>query len=161
MKEIEDEKKPVKKVKKKMNINIEKIRTDLNLKRRGGGIDENKLIMDNVDKLYKSLPKSHVNLMRSIAKIIINEERRKNKPTIYDDTYDNKKFKEKFKKEMFKAAYKMKEIRKTLNKNKRDKPFDEKMRRLLKNDKFIFFDLKSLKDEINKNKVIRGEIITN
>ena len=42
-----------------MNINIEKIRTDLNLKRRGGGIDENKLIMDNVDKLYKSLPKSH------------------------------------------------------------------------------------------------------
>ena len=161
MKEIEDEKKPVKKVKKKMNINIEKIRTDLNLKRRGGGIDENKLIMDNVDKLYKSLPKSHVNLMRSIAKIIINEERRKNKPTIYDDTYDNKKFKEKFKKEMFKAAYKMKEIRKTLNKNKRDKPLDEKMRRLLKNDKFIFFDLKSLKDEINKNKVIRGEIITN
>ena len=62
---------------------------------------------------------------------------------------------------MFKAAYKMKEIRKTLNKNKRDKPLDEKMRRLLKNDKFIFFDLKSLKDEINKNKVIRGEIITN
>ena len=144
-----------------MKINIEKIRTDLNLKRRGEGIDENKLIMDIVDKLYKSLPKSHVNLMRSIAKIIINEERRKNKPTIYDDTYDNKKFKEKFKKEMFKAAYKMKEIRKTLNKNKRDKPFDEKMRRLLKNDKFIFFDLKSLKDEINKNKVIRGEIITN
>jgi hypothetical protein len=82
MKIIKDENQPVKKVNKKVKINIDKIRTDLNLKRRGKGINEYKLIMDNVDKLYKSLPKTHVDLMRSIAKIVINEDRRKNKPLI-------------------------------------------------------------------------------
>ena len=160
MDKIEEEKNPVKKVKKKMIINIDKIRRDLNLKRRGKGIDEIKIIMDNVDKLYKSLPKTHVNLMRSIAKIVINEERMKNKPLIYNDTYDNKLFKAKLKKEMFKASYNMKEIRKSLNKYKIEKPFEEQLRHILKNDVSSFFSIKSLKEEINKIKAIKGEIIT-
>ena len=160
MKKIEEERKPVKKVKKKMKIDIDKIRADLNLKRRGEGIDENKIIMDNVDKLYKSLPKTHVDLMRSIAKIVINEERRKNKPLIYNDTYDNNLFKARLKKEMFKASYKMKEIRKSLNKYKIEKPFEEQLRHLLKNDVPSFFNIKSLEDEINRIKAIKGEIIT-
>ena len=160
MKKIEEERKPVKKVKKKMKIDIDKIRADLNLKRRGEGIDENKIIMDNVDKLYKSLPKTHVDLMRSIAKIVINEERRKNKPLIYNDTYDNNLFKARLKKEMFKASYKMKEIRKSLNKYKIEKPFEEQLRNLLKNDVPSFFNIKSLEDEINRIKAIKGEIIT-
>ena len=160
MDKIEEEKNPVKKVKKKMIINIDKIRRDLNLKRRGKGIDEIKMIMDNVDKLYKSLPKTHVNLMRSIAKIVINEERMKNKPLIYNDTYDNKLFKAKLKKEMFKASYNMKEIRKSLNKYKIEKPFEEQLRHILKNDVSSFFSIKSLKEEINKIKAIKGEIIT-
>ena len=161
MEKIEEEKKQVKKVKKKMKINIDKIRTDLNLKYTGEGIDENKMIMDNVDKLYKTLPKTHVNLMRSIAKIVIEEDRRKNKPSIYNYTYDNKLFKKKHKKEMFEASCKMKEIRKSLNKNKREKPFEETLRHLLKNDYFIFFSIKSLKEEIDKIRVFRGEIIKN
>ena len=161
MDQIEEESKPVKKVKKKMIIDIDKIRTDLNLKRRGEGINEIKMIMDNVDKLYKSLPKTHVDLMRSIAKIVINEERRKNKPLIYNDTYDNKLFKKRYKKEMFEAAVKMKEIRKSLNKNKIEKPFEEKLKKLLKNDYFIFFNIKSLKEEMDKIRVLRGEIIKN
>ena len=160
MKKIEEERKPVKKVKKKMKIDIDKIRADLNLKRRGEGINENKIIMDNVDKLYKSLPKTHVDLMRSIAKIVINEERRKNKPLIYNDTYDNNLFKARLKKEMFKASYKMKEIRKSLNKYKIEKPFEEQLRHLLKNDVPSFFNIKSLEDEINRIKAIKGEIIT-
>ena len=159
LKIIEEEKKPVKKVKKKINVDIEKIRTDLNLKRRGGGIDEIKMIMDNVDKLYKSLPKKHVELMRSIAKIVINEDRRKNKPMVYNDINDNRLFKKGMKKEMFKASIKMREIRKSLSKHKTEKPFKEKLKSLLKNDGFIFFSIKSLKDEINKDKVLRGEII--
>ena len=161
MQKLEEESKPVKKVKKKMLIDIDKIRTDLNLKRRGEGINEIKMIMDNVDKLYKSLPKSHVELMRSIAKIVINEERRKNKPLIYNDTYDNKLFKKRYKKEMFEASCKMKEIRKSLNKNKIEKPFEEKLRHLLKNDVFVFFNIKSLKEEMDKIRVLRGEIIKN
>ena len=161
MKIIKDENQPVKKVNKKVKINIDKIRTDLNLKRRGKGINEYKLIMDNVDKLYKSLPKTHVDLMRSIAKIVINEDRRKNKPLIYNDTYDNRLFKERFKKEMFEASSKMNEIRKSLNKHKIEKPFEEKLKRLLKDDVFMFFNIKSLKDEINKIRVLRGEIIKN
>ena len=161
MQKLEEENKPVKKVKKKMLIDIDKIRTDLNLKRRGEGINEIKMIMDNVDKLYKSLPKSHVELMRSIAKIVINEERRKNKPLIYNDTYDNKLFKKRYKKEMFEASCKMKEIRKALNKNKIEKPFEEKLRHLLKNDVFVFFNIKSLKEEMDKIRVLRGEIIKN
>ena len=161
MDQIEEESKPVKKVKKKMIIDIDKIRTDLNLKRRGEGINEIKMIMYNVDKLYKSLPKTHVDLMRSIAKIVINEERRKNKPLIYNDTYDNKLFKKRYKKEMFEAAVKMKEIRKSLNKNKIEKPFEEKLKKLLKNDYFIFFNIKSLKEEMDKIRVLRGEIIKN
>ena len=161
MEKIEEDKKPVKKVKKKMKINIDKIRTDLNLRCLGEGFDENQMIMDNVDKLYKSLHKTHVNLMRSIAKILIEEERKKNKPSIYNYTHDKNVFRQKFKKEMFEASYKMKEIRKSLNKNKREKPFDEKLKHLLKNDCFIFFNIKSLKDEIDKIKVLRGEIIKN
>ena len=161
MEKIEEDKKPVKKVKKKMKINIDKIRTDLNLRCLGEGFDENQMIMDNVDKLYKSLHKTHVNLMRSIAKIVIEEERKKNKPSIYNYTHDKNVFRQKFKKEMFEASYKMKEIRKSLNKNKREKPFDEKLKHLLKNDCFIFFNIKSLKDEIDKIKVLRGEIIKN
>ena len=161
MKIIKDENQPVKKVNKKVKINIDKIRTDLNLKRRGKGINEYKLIMDNVDKLYKSLPKTHVDLMRSIAKIVINEDRRKNKPLIYNDTHDNRLFKERFKKEMFEASSKMNEIRKSLNKHKIEKPFEEKLKRLLKDDVFMFFNIKSLKDEINKIRVLRGEIIKN
>ena len=161
MQKLEEESKPVKKVKKKMIIDIDKIRADFNLKRRGEGINEIKMIMDNVDKLYKSLPKSHVELMRSIAKIVINEERRKNKPLIYNDTYDNKLFKKRYKKEMFEASCKMKEIRKSLNKNKIEKPFEEKLRHLLKNDVFIFFNIKSLKEEMDKIRVLRGEIIKN
>ena len=161
MEKIEEDKKPVKKVKKKMKINIDKIRTDLNLRCLGEGFDENQMIMDNVDKLYKSLHKTHVNLMRSIAKIVIEEERKKNKPSIYNYTHDKNVFRQKFKKEMFEATYIMKEIRKSLNKNKREKPFDEKLKHLLKNDCFIFFNIKSLKDEIDKIKVLRGEIIKN
>ena len=99
--------------------------------------------------------------MRSIAKIVINEERMKNKPLIYNDTYDNKLFKAKLKKEMFKASYNMKEIRKSLNKDKKEKTFQEKLEHLLKNDKFIFNSIKSLKDEIDKIKVFQGKIITN
>ena len=161
MEKIEEEKKPVKKLKKKIKIDIEKIRKDLNLKRRGKGIDEYKMIMDNVDKLYKSLPKTHVNLMRTIAKIVIYEDLQKNKPLIYDDTSDNQLFKNKFKKEMFKASYKMKKIRKSLNKNKTEKPFTEKLKHLLKDDNFNFYNIKSLKGEIDKIKVLRGEIIKN
>ena len=160
MDKIEKEKKPVKKVKKNIKIDIEKIRTELNLKRRGKGINEYKMIMDNVDKLYKSLPKTHVNLMRSIAKIVIYEDIKKNKPLIYNDTLDNKLFKKRFKKEMNEASYKMKEIRKSLNKNKKEKPFQEKLEHLLKNDGFVFYNIKTLKDEINKIKVLKGEIIT-
>ena len=159
IKKIEEEKKPVKKVKKKVILDLDQIREELNLKSRGEGINEIKMIMDNVDKLYKSLPKTHVDLMRSIAKIVIYEERRKNKPLIYNDTYDNKLFRNRFKKEMFQASYKMKKIRKSLNKNKAEKPFDEKLKHLLKNDVFIFFNIKSLKEEIDKIKVLKGEII--
>ena len=161
MEKIEQEKFPVKKIKKKLKLDIEKIRTELNLKRRGKGINEYKLIMDNVDKLYKSLPKTHVNLMRSIANLIIYEDRKKNNPLIYNDIIDNKLFKNKFKKEMFEASYKMKEIRKSLNKDKKEKKFQEKLEHLLKNDKFIFNSIKSLKDEIDKIKVFQGKIITN
>ena len=161
MEKIEEEKKPVKKVKKKSKINIDIIRSDLNLQYLGEGLDVNQMIMDNVDKLYKSLPKTHVNLMRSIAKIVIEEERRKNKPSIYNYTHDKNLFRQKFKKEMFEASYKMKEIRKSLNKDKREKPIDVKLKHLLKNDHFIFFSIKSLKDEIDKIRVLRGEIIKN
>ena len=161
MEKIEEEKKPVKKVKKKSKINIDKIRSDLNLQYLGEGLDVNQMIMDNVDKLYKSLPKTHVNLMRSIAKIVIEEERRKNQPSIYNYTHDKNLFRQKFKKEMFEASYKMKEIRKSLNKDKREKPIDVKLKHLLKNDHFIFFSIKSLKDEIDKIRVLRGEIIKN
>ena len=161
MEKIEEEKFPLKKIKKNLKLDIEKIRTELNLKRRGEGINEYKMIMDNVDKLYKSLPKSHVNLMRSIAKLIIYEDLKKNKPLRYDDTLDNKLFKNKFKKDMFKASCKMKEIRKSLNKNKKEKTFKEKLEHLLKNDCFIFYNIKSLKEEIDKIKVFRGEIIKN
>ena len=160
MDKIEEEKRPVKKVKKNIKIDIEKIRADLKLKRRGKGINEYKMIMDNVDKLYKSLPKTHVNLMRSIAKIVIYEDLKKNRPLIYNDTLDNKLFKKRFKKEMNEASYKMKEIRKSLNKNKKEKPFQEKLEHLLKNDGFVFYNIKTLKDEINKIKVLKGEIIT-
>ena len=160
MDKIEEEKRPVKKVKKNIKIDIEKIRAELNLKRRGKGINEYKMIMDNVDKLYKSLPKTHVNLMRSIAKIVIYEDLKKNRPLIYNDTLDNKLFKKRFKKEMNEASYKMKEIRKSLNKNKKEKPFQEKLEHLLKNDGFVFYNIKTLKDEINKIKVLKGEIIT-
>ena len=161
MEKIEEEKKPVKKVKKKSKINIDIIRSDLNLQYLGEGLDVNQMIMDNVDKLYKSLPKTHVNLMRSIAKIVIEEERRKNKPSIYNYTHDKNLFRQKFKKEMFEASYKMKEIRKSLNKDKREKPIDVKLKHLLKNDHFIFFSIKSLKDEIDKIRVLRVEIIKN
>ena len=161
MKKIEEDKKPVQKVKKDRNININKIRQDLHLKRRGNCIDEEQLIMNNVDKLYKSLPKRHVNLMRSIAKIVINEDRMRNKPLIYNDIYDNKLFKMRLKKEMFDAEYEMAKIRKTLNKNKTVKDFKERMKKLMENDMFLFFNLNSLKQMVNKYKVLRGECLSN
>ena len=161
MKQIEEEKKPVSKVKKDRNINIKKIRNDLNLKRRGNGIDEKKLIMENVDKLYKSLPKTHVNLMRSIAKIVINEDRMRHRPLFYNDTYDNKLFKMRLKDEMFEAQREMGKIRKSLSKNKKEKNFKQQMKKLMKNEMFLFFDLDSLKQMLNKYKVLRGECLSN
>ena len=161
MKIIQEEKKPVQKVKKDRNININKIRKDLHLKRRGNGIDEEQLIMENVDKLHKSLPKRHVNMMRSIAKIVINEDRMRNKPLIYNDIYDNKLFKMRIKKEMFEAVREMRKIRKTLNKNKSEKTFKEQVRKLMENDMFLFFNLNSLKQMVNKYKVLRGECLSN
>ena len=161
MKKIEEDKKPVQKVKKDRNININKIRQDLHLKRRGNFIDEEQLIMNNVDKLYKSLPKRHVNLMRSIAKIVINEDRMRNKPLIYNDIYDNKLFKMRLKKEMFDAENEMAKIRKKLNKNKTVKDFKERMKKLMENDMFLFFNLNSLKQMVNKYKVLRGECLSN
>jgi hypothetical protein len=161
MKIIEEEKKPVQKVKKNRNININKIRKDLHLKRRGNGIDEEQLIMENVEKLHKSLPKRHVNLMRSIAKIVINEDRMRNKPLVYNDIYDNKLFKMRIKNEMFEAVREMGKIRKTLNKNKSEKSFKEQVRKLMENDMFLFFNLNSLKQMVNKYKVLRGECLSN
>jgi hypothetical protein len=161
MKQIEEEKKPVSKVKKDRNINIKKIRKELNLKRRGNGIDEKKLIMENVDKLYKSLPKTHVNLMRSIAKIVINEDRMRHRPLFYNDTYDNKLFKMRLKDEMFEAQREMGKIRKSLSKNKKEKNFKQQMKKLMKNEMFLFFDLDSLKQMLNKYKVLRGECLSN
>lgn len=161
MKQIEEEKKAVKKVKKDRNININKIRTDLNLKRRGKGIDETKLIMGNVNKLYKSLPKNHVHLMRSIARIVINEDRMRHKPLIYNDIYDNKLFKMRLKNEMFQASREMGKIRATLSKNKKEKNFKEQMKKIMGNDMFLFFNLNSLKQMVNKYKVLKGECISN
>ena len=117
--------------------------------------------MNNVDKLYKSLPKRHVNLMRSIAKIVINEDRMRNKPLIYNDIYDNKLFKMRLKKEMFDAENEMAKIRKKLNKNKTVKDFKERMKKLMENDMFLFFNLNSLKQMVNKYKVLRGECLSN
>ena len=161
MKQLEDDKKPVTKVKKDRNINIKKIRQDLNLRRRGNGIDEQKLIMDNVNKLYKSLPKKHVNLMRSIAKIVINEDRMRHRPLFYNDIYDNKLFKMRLKNEMFDAQCEMAKIRKTLSKNKKEKDFKQQVKKLMKNDMFLFFDVDSLKQALNKYKVLRGECLAN
>ena len=161
MKLIEEEKKPVTKVKKDRNINIKNIRKDLNLKRRGNGINEIQLIMGNVDKLYKSLPKTHVNLMRSIAKIVINEDRMRHRPIFYNDTYDNKLFKMRLKNEMFDAQCEMAKIRKTLSKNKKEKDFKTQVKKLMKNEMFLFFDLESLKQMVNKYKVLRGECLSN
>ena len=161
MKLIEEGKKPVTRVKKDRNINIKNIRKDLKLKRRGKGIDEIKLIMQNVDKLYKSLPKSHVNLMRSIAKIVINEDRMRHRPIFYNDTYDNKLFKMRLKNEMFEAQCEMAKIRKTLSKNKKEKDFKTQVKKLMKNEMFLFFDLDSLKQMVNKYKVLRGECLSN
>ena len=161
MKIIEEEKKPVTKVKKDRNINIKKIRKDLNLKRRGNGIDEKKLIMENVDKLYKTLPKGHVKLMRGIAKIVINEDRMRLRPLFYNDTYDNKLFKMKLKKEMFDAQCEMRKIRKTLSKNKKEKDFKQQVKKLMKNEMFLFFNLNSLKQMVDKYKVLRGECLSN
>ena len=161
MKQLEDDKKPVTKVKKDRNINIKKIRQDLNLRRRGNGIDEKKLIMDNVNKLYKSLPKKHVNLMRSIAKIVINEDRMRHRPLFYNDIYDNKLFKMRLKNEMFDAQCEMAKIRKTLSKNKKEKDFKQQVKKLMKNDMFLFFDVDSLKQALNKYKVLRGECLAN
>ena len=161
MKLIEEEKKPVIKVRKDRNINIKNIRKNLNLKRRGNGINEIKLVMENVDKLYKSLPKTHVNLMRSIAKIVINEDRMRHRPIFYNDTYDNKLFKMRLKNEMFEAQCEMAKIRKTLSKNKKEKNFKEQVKKLMKNEMFLFFDLDSLKQMLNKYKVLRGECLGN
>ena len=161
MKQIEEEKRPISKIKKKRNIDINKIRKELKLNKRGKGIDENKLIMKNVDKLQKSLPKTHVDLMRSIAKIVINEDRMRHKPLVYDDSYDNKLFRTKLKKEMFDATCDMKKIRESLNKNKKEKPFKQAVKKLMENDMFLFFNLKSLNLMVNRIKVLKGECINN
>ena len=161
MKLLEEEKKPVTKVKKDRNINIKNIRKDLNLRRRGNGIDEKKLIMDNVNKLYKSLPKTHVNLMRSIAKIVINEDRMRHRPLFYNDTYDNKLFKKRLKNEMFEAQCEMGKIRQTLSKNKKKKDFKQQIKKLMTNEMFLFFNNDSLKQMLNKYKVLRGECLGN
>jgi len=161
MKQIEEEKRPISKIKKNRNIDINKIRKKLKLNKRGKGIDENKLIMKNVDKLQKSLPKTHVDLMRSIAKIVINEDRMRHKPLVYDDSYDNKLFRAKLKKEMFEATCDMKKIRESLNKNKKEKPFKQAVKKLMENDMFLFFNLKSLKLMANRIKVLKGECINN
>ena len=161
MKLLEEEKKPVTKVKKDRNINIKNIRKDLNLRRRGNGIDEKKLIMENVNKLYKSLPKTHVNLMRSIAKIVINEDRMRHRPLFYNDTYDNKLFKKRLKNEMFEAQCEMGKIRQTLSKNKKKKDFKQQIKKLMTNEMFLFFNNDSLKQMLNKYKVLRGECLGN
>jgi len=163
LKQIEEEKKPISKIKKKRNIDINNIRKELKLNKNGKGIDENKLIMDNVDKLKKSLPKTHVDLMRSIAKIVINEDRMRHKPLVYDNSYDNKIFKAKLKKEMFEATCDMKKIRESLNKNKnkKEKPFKQAVKKLMENEMFLFFNLKSLNNMVNKIKVLKGECINN
>ena len=157
MKKIEEKKRVVKKVIINRNIDIKKIRKELNLKRRGNGIDEKKLIMENVEKL----PKNHINLMRSIAKIVINEDRMRHRPLFYDDTYDNKLFKMRLKNEMFEAECEMGKIRKTLSKNKKEKDFKEQIKKLMNNEMFLFFNLDSLKQMLNKYKVLRGECIGN
>lgn len=163
LKQIEEEKKPISKIKKKRNIDINNIRKELKLNKNGKGIDENKLIMDNVDKLQKSLPKTHVDLMRSIAKIVINEDRMRHKPLVYDNSYDNKIFKAKLKKEMFEATCDMKKIRESLNKNKnkKEKPFKQAVKKLMENEMFLFFNLKSLNNMVNRIKVLKGECINN
>ena len=161
IKQIEEEKRPISKIKKNRNIDINKIRKELKLNKRGKGIDENKLIMNNVDKLQKSLPKTHVDLMRSIAKIVINEDRMRNKPLVYDGSYDNKLFRTKLKKEMFEATCDMRKIRKSLNKNKKEKPFKQVVKKLMENEMFLFFNLKSLNQMVNRIKVLKGECIGN
>ena len=113
--------------------------------------------MENVEKL----PKNHINLMRAIAKIVINEDRMKHRPLFYDDTYDNKLFKMRLKNEMFEAECEMGKIRKTLSKNKKEKDFKEQIKKLMNNEMFLFFNLDSLKQMLNKYKVLRGECIGN
>ena len=153
---------PVKSLQLSENIkNIVKFYENITGIRRGKGIDETKLIMGNVNKLYKSLPKNHVHLMRSIARIVINEDRMRHKPLIYNDIYDNKLFKMRLKNEMFQASREMGKIRATLSKNKKEKNFKEQMKKIMGNDMFLFFNLNSLKQMVNKYKVLKGECISN
>ena len=157
--EIKNSHKTLKPKGKKKITDVKNIRKELNLKERTGkGIDIQELIFKNVDKYKKYMPKSQVQLIRNIAEIVIDEDRKALRPLFYDDTHDNLLFKERIKKEFKEALIESKKIRESLHKEKVDGSFSDDMKKLLKNDSFSFCNYNALKDMVKKIRAIKGEV---
>ena len=140
----------------KTQIDIPSIRKEMHLYNVSEIIDEKKIIMNNVQKMSKSIHKKEMEILLNIAKTVIREDQLTHNLVYYNDSLENKMAYFNDKQKLKAMANKAFCAKASLDKFKKNKKTDEeKLHKLMKNDKPNFNNIKSLENMIYKYKTMR------
>ena len=147
---------------KKLHVNINQLRTEMDLQESTKyKIDVQVLLLNNAKKLKKYLQKEDLKMAEQLSRTVINEDRLNNKPLEFDETFNNKLFRRKVKQEINEACYKTRVIKETLNRLSNKSIIDPKQQldKLIgKNNVCLFNDFESLKKLVKKYRIIKKQI---
>ena len=140
----------------KNQIDIPNIRKEMHLYNVSEIIDEKKIIMNNVHKMSKSIHKKEMEILLNVAKTVIREDQLTHNFVYYNDSLENKMAYFRDKKKLKTMANKAFCAKARLEKFKKNKKTDEqKLHKLMKNDKPNFNNIKSLEGMIYKYKTMK------
>ena len=138
---------PKKKVN-KSELNIEKLRKELNLNNINNMVDEIDVVMNNVKKMEKLIKKKDIYFLRRVAKTVIREDKLANKNLVFDNNSINAKLKKIYDRKN--KINNQEEIEENLDELER-----KEMIRLFKNDGPDFFSEEYLSDLIKRYKTMK------
>ena len=138
---------PKKKVN-KSELNIEKLRKELNLNNINNMVDEIDVVMNNFKKMEKLIKKKDIYFLRRVAKTVIREDKLANKNLVFDNNSINAKLKKIYDRKN--KINNQEEIEENLDELER-----KEMIRLFKNDGPDFFSEEYLSDLIKRYKTMK------
>ena len=143
---LKDYKKESKKKNKETNLDIAKIREELNLNKISPIIKESDILLKNEKKMEKKIRKENIYILRKVVNTVLQEDRLTNKNTIYNNNSLNSKLKKIFE-------------RKIKNRNVLDLDDSEdenvQMLKLFKKDAPDFFNISHLSNLIKRYKTMK------